>query len=200
MRQGPCARLHRRGSESARWRPCPASVTRGLFHEAIQDNIGVNQQTHVPSTQVLLVDARQPGIPGILAFPRAPSPLANEPRRFLQGFFAKSAGGGNLETNRVAFNVELHPVISAGKTEGIESCRFGNLLHGERLSLHALRVKPTCIPQRYQTSPSPAASADAVTESGKPLAKADGVKFVKMENGRAVCGLQSGSYRFETGQ
>jgi hypothetical protein len=30
------------------------------------------------------------------------------------------------------------------------------------------------------------------------LAKAEGVKFAKIDNGRAPCELQSGSYRFES--
>ncbi|MCX6899584.1 MAG: family 78 glycoside hydrolase catalytic domain [Verrucomicrobia bacterium] len=42
----------------------------------------------------------------------------------------------------------------------------------------------------------PAKSADAVTESGKPLAKAPGVKFLRMEGDRAVLELEAGSYRF----
>ena len=34
--------------------------------------------------------------------------------------------------------------------------------------------------------------------SGKSLAKVEGVKFTKIENGRALCELQSGTYRFES--
>lgn len=44
----------------------------------------------------------------------------------------------------------------------------------------------------------PAKSADAITESGKPLAKAPGVKFLRMETDRAVLEVESGSYRFGT--
>jgi alpha-L-rhamnosidase len=42
----------------------------------------------------------------------------------------------------------------------------------------------------------PAASAKDVTESGKPAKKADGVKFLRMDNGRAVFNIGSGSYKF----
>ncbi|MBI5395963.1 MAG: rhamnosidase, partial [Verrucomicrobia bacterium] len=42
----------------------------------------------------------------------------------------------------------------------------------------------------------PAANADAVTESGKPLAKAPGVKFLRMKGDRAVLEVEAGSYRF----
>ena len=42
----------------------------------------------------------------------------------------------------------------------------------------------------------PAKDAAGVTESGKPAAKAEGVKFLRMENGAAVYGIGSGTYRF----
>jgi hypothetical protein len=44
----------------------------------------------------------------------------------------------------------------------------------------------------------PAKSADAITESGKPLAKAPGVKFLRMDGDRAVLEVESGNYKFET--
>jgi len=44
----------------------------------------------------------------------------------------------------------------------------------------------------------PAKSADAITESGKPLAKATGVKFVRMDGDRAVLEVEAGSYKFGT--
>jgi alpha-L-rhamnosidase len=44
----------------------------------------------------------------------------------------------------------------------------------------------------------PAESAESVTESGKPVVQAPGVKLVKMENGRAVFSVGSGNYRFES--
>ncbi len=42
----------------------------------------------------------------------------------------------------------------------------------------------------------PAKSADAITESGKPLAKASGVKFLRMEGDRAVLEVEAGRYLF----
>ncbi len=42
----------------------------------------------------------------------------------------------------------------------------------------------------------PAGSAEAVTEGGKALGKALGVKFLRMEDGVAVLAVGSGSYRF----
>jgi alpha-L-rhamnosidase len=44
----------------------------------------------------------------------------------------------------------------------------------------------------------PAQAADEITEGGRPLARARGVKFVRMEDGRAVLEVVSGSYRFRS--
>jgi alpha-L-rhamnosidase len=42
----------------------------------------------------------------------------------------------------------------------------------------------------------PATSADSVTESGKPVARAGGVEFLRMEKGHAVFKVGSGEYHF----
>jgi hypothetical protein len=42
----------------------------------------------------------------------------------------------------------------------------------------------------------PATSAETVTEGGKPAAKSGGVKFLRMENARAVFEIESGAYTF----
>ena len=57
----------------------------------------------------------------------------------------------------------------------------------------------TVPPNTTATAHIPAKAAEAVTEYGKPLAEACGMKFVKMDGDRAVCELQSGRYRFEAG-
>lgn len=46
----------------------------------------------------------------------------------------------------------------------------------------------------------PAKSADAVTEGNQPLAQAAGVKFLRMEGGRAVLEIGSGRYQFAAEQ
>ena len=42
----------------------------------------------------------------------------------------------------------------------------------------------------------PAQNVEAVTESGRPLAEANGVKFLRVEGGRVVVDVQSGAYHF----
>ena len=44
----------------------------------------------------------------------------------------------------------------------------------------------------------PAKDAAGVTESGKPAAKAEGVKFLRMEDNAAVYAVGSGTYRFRS--
>jgi len=44
----------------------------------------------------------------------------------------------------------------------------------------------------------PTESAANVTESGNPIAEAEDVKFLRMEAGRAVFGVGSGTYEFRT--
>ncbi|MEI6782180.1 MAG: alpha-L-rhamnosidase C-terminal domain-containing protein, partial [Verrucomicrobiota bacterium] len=44
----------------------------------------------------------------------------------------------------------------------------------------------------------PAKDAAGVTESGKPAAESNGVKFLRMENSAAVYGVGSGTYRFQS--
>jgi alpha-L-rhamnosidase len=44
----------------------------------------------------------------------------------------------------------------------------------------------------------PAKLAGAVTESGKPAAQRPGVKFLRMENGRAIFAVESGDYKFQS--
>jgi hypothetical protein len=44
----------------------------------------------------------------------------------------------------------------------------------------------------------PAGAADAVTESGRTAGQSTGVKFLRMENGRAVFAVESGEYTFNS--
>lgn len=44
----------------------------------------------------------------------------------------------------------------------------------------------------------PAKAAAGVTESGKPIAQAEGVKFLRVQRDEAVCAVGSGTYRFRS--
>jgi alpha-L-rhamnosidase len=46
----------------------------------------------------------------------------------------------------------------------------------------------------------PAKSAEIVTESGKPALHAPGARFLRLEQGRAVFEVGSGSYSFQSSE
>ena len=64
-------------------------------------------------------------------------------------------------------------------------------LEGEKLDLD-VAIPPNTTATVYV----PAKDAAAVSEGGKPAAQADGVKFLRMDNGAAVFAVGSGVYRF----
>ena len=63
---------------------------------------------------------------------------------------------------------------------------------GQRLTLHVGIPANTTATVRV-----PAKDAASVTECGKPAAEAEGVKFLRMEDGAAVYAVVSGAYQFE---
>ena len=62
---------------------------------------------------------------------------------------------------------------------------------GDRFSLN-VTVPPNSTSEVYL----PSTKAEQVTESGKPADKAEGVKFLRMENWKAVYEVSAGSYKF----
>lgn len=76
-----------------------------------------------------------------------------------------------------------------------------NTIHGKVSSSWTLKngqlsLQVTIPANTTATISIPAKDAELVTESGKPASKAEGLKFVKMENGAAVYEAGSGDYRF----
>ena len=66
-------------------------------------------------------------------------------------------------------------------------------LEGDRLTLDVAMPVGTSA-----TVYVPAKSADAVTEGGQPVGKADGVKLLGMEDGAAALEILSGHYAFQS--
>jgi hypothetical protein len=62
---------------------------------------------------------------------------------------------------------------------------------GERFSLN-VTVPPNSVAEVFL----PTNKADQVTESGKPVAKAEGIKFLRSENGKSIYEVSSGAYQF----
>ena len=72
----------------------------------------------------------------------------------------------------------------------------GRITSSWKIEKGAFELETTIPANTTATVSLPAASAEVVTESGKPLAQAKGVKFLRMEAGRAILSVESGSYRF----
>jgi len=69
--------------------------------------------------------------------------------------------------------------------------------HWKKVGKH-LNLKVTIPANTTATVAMPAADAASVFESGRPVAKAPGVKFTRMDNGAAMFDIGSGTYEFET--
>ena len=94
--------------------------------------------------------------------------------------------------------IRIQPVIREGLTWARTSY---NSIHGKiatawQLDGSALQLDVTIPANTTATVYVPAKDAAAVTESGKPTGKVEGVKFLRMENGAAVYEVGSGYYRF----
>jgi alpha-L-rhamnosidase len=74
----------------------------------------------------------------------------------------------------------------------------GEIVSDWKRSVDKFALSVTIPPNTTATVFVPAASADAVTESGRPAMHSYGVSFLRTENGCAVFAVESGSYEFES--
>jgi len=108
---------------------------------------------------------------------------------------------GGIQSNAPGYKrIRIQPVIREGltwaKTSYDSIC--GKISTDWKLDGSKLTLDVTIPANTTATVFVPAKNASAVTESGKPVTKADGVKFLHMENGAAVYAVGSGTYRFES--
>lgn len=73
---------------------------------------------------------------------------------------------------------------------------YGRIVSNWRLDAGKLFMDVTIPPNSTATVFVPAADKAGITESGKPMENAEGVRFLRMENGAAVFEVGSGSYQF----
>lgn len=75
---------------------------------------------------------------------------------------------------------------------------FGRIVSNWKKDGKLLKMEVTIPANTTATIYVPTQHAGNVTESGKPTAQAEGVKFFRMENNAAVYAIGSGSYRFQS--
>jgi alpha-L-rhamnosidase len=94
----------------------------------------------------------------------------------------------------------LRPNVIAGLDSAAATFKspYGEIRSGWKSSAGAFRWQFRVPPNTTALVYVPAAGQDAVTEAGKPVSGAAGLRFVKTENGRAVFEAGSGSYDVES--
>ena len=108
---------------------------------------------------------------------------------------------GGIQSNAPGYKrIRIQPVIREGltwaKTSYDSIC--GKISTDWKLDGSKLTLDVTIPANTTATVFVPAKDASAVTESGKPVTKAEGVKFLRMENGAAVYAVGSGDYQFQS--
>ncbi|MEI7902232.1 MAG: family 78 glycoside hydrolase catalytic domain [bacterium] len=96
--------------------------------------------------------------------------------------------------------ITIKPAICEGLTWAKTSfvSIYGPVVSNWKREGAALTMDVAVPPNATATVYVPAKNDGVVTESGKPVAKAEGVTFVRMENGAAVYAVGSGVYRFQS--
>ncbi|MES2657626.1 MAG: family 78 glycoside hydrolase catalytic domain [Verrucomicrobiota bacterium] len=113
-----------------------------------------------------------------------------------------SVAGIDSESDGIAFKkIIIRPVTGTKLTEA--SGRFRSV-HGLITSAWSsanggFTLTATIPTNTTATVYVPAKDAAGVRESGKPASGAEGVRFLRMENGAAVFAVESGRYQFSTG-
>ena len=94
--------------------------------------------------------------------------------------------------------ITIRPFVGEGITSAKTSfdCIYGRIATDWKLEGRALHLDVTIPPNTTATVYVPTKDACSVTESDKPAAQAEGVKFLRHENGAAIYEVGSGTYRF----
>lgn len=112
--------------------------------------------------------------------------------------YANIAG---IETAEPGFQkLIIHPRLGGGLTyaKGEYHSIRGKIATNWNVENGAFNLSVTIPANTTATVVLPAASAETVTEGGKPANKAEGVRLVGMKDGAAVCEIGSGTYQFKS--
>jgi len=96
--------------------------------------------------------------------------------------------------------IMIRPVIGEGLTWANTSFEssYGRIVSNWKWEDQKLTIVVMIPPNTTATVFVPAKDAAGITESGKPASKAEGVKFLRLENGTAVYAVGSGTYQFQS--
>ncbi len=108
--------------------------------------------------------------------------------------------GLDLDPESVAYKhslIQPHPGGGLTSAKATLESPYGKVASGWQIKDKSLIVDVVIPPNTTATLTLPKAGDKAVTESGKPVAKAEGVRSVQQKGGVLVAELGSGVYRFE---
>jgi alpha-L-rhamnosidase len=119
----------------------------------------------------------------------------------IEEWFYRGLGGISSDPSGPGFKkIMIKPQIVGdltGANVAYES-PYGRIVSNWKREGDKVSMEVTIPPNTTATVYVPATDAAAVTESGKPVAKSDGVNFLRMENNAAVYVVGSGTYQFQS--
>ncbi|MCX6938772.1 MAG: family 78 glycoside hydrolase catalytic domain [Verrucomicrobia bacterium] len=119
----------------------------------------------------------------------------------ISGWFIKSVAGIRPDPEKPGYkSIIIKPIIGGDLTfaEGTSESLYGTITSRWERKGNSLDLKVTIPANSQATVHVPGSDVVKITESGKPAAKAKGVRFVGMEAGYAIFEVSSGSYHFQS--
>ena len=119
----------------------------------------------------------------------------------LDGWFYQGLAGIQADRTAPGFKkVIIKPAIVGDLTwvKAHFDSPYGRIVSHWRRDAHKLTMDVTIPVNTSATVFVPSKDGAGVTESGKPAAQAQGVKFLRRENGAAILAVGSGTYRFQS--
>jgi alpha-L-rhamnosidase len=118
----------------------------------------------------------------------------------ISGYFYKYLAGIQPDVRNPGFkHIIINPSIINDLTyvDAYHDCIYGRIKSSWKRDKNQLTMEITIPANTTATLHIPATSVKSITESGLPVDKAQGLKLIRMENGKAILNVGSGNYRFE---
>jgi alpha-L-rhamnosidase len=119
----------------------------------------------------------------------------------LDAWFYQTLAGINYDRQQPGFkHIVIKPTLAGDLTwvKAHFDSPFGRIGSNWKREHNTLTLEVTIPANTTATVYVPTKDAASVTESGKPAAQAEGIKFLRMENNAAVYAVGSGIYRFQS--
>jgi len=113
----------------------------------------------------------------------------------------ENLGGIQCDSGAIGFKkivIKPTPVADLKWVKAQYDSPYGRIVSSWKLDDSNLMLNVTVPANTTATVFMPTQNAARLTESGKPVEKAEGVKFLRMQSGAAVYSVVSGTYRFQS--